>query len=45
MFFMQEAISMSKVALSDDLNNYNSKALIRAKVKELFLNFRQKFLG
>ncbi len=39
---MQEAISMSKVALSDDLNNYNSKALIRAKVKELFSEFSAK---
>jgi len=39
---MQEAISMSKVALSDDLNNYNSKALIRAKVKEIFSEFSAK---
>lgn len=38
-FFMQEAISMSKVTLSDDLNSYNSKALIRAKVKEVFSEF------
>lgn len=42
---MQEAISMSKVALSDDLNNYNSKALIRAKVKELFSEFSAKIFG
>lgn len=41
---MQGAISMSKVTLSDDLNSYNSKVLIRAKVKELFfLNFPLKF--
>ena len=33
---------MSKVALSEDLNNYNSKALIRAKVKELFSEFSAK---
>lgn len=42
---MQEAISMSKVALSDDLNTYNSKALIRAKVKELFSEFSAKIFG
>ena len=36
---MQEAISMSKVTLSDDLNSYNSKALIRSKVKEVFSEF------
>ncbi|MEY9978839.1 hypothetical protein [Lysinibacillus sp. RC79] len=30
---------MSKVTLSDDLNSYNSKALIRAKVKEVFSEF------
>ena len=42
MFFMQGAISMSKVTLSDDLNSYNSKALIRAKVKELFSEFSAK---
>jgi len=39
---MQEAISMSKVTLSDDLNSYNSKALIRAKVKEVFSEFSAK---
>ncbi|MGE7091560.1 hypothetical protein ACQKII_08945 [Lysinibacillus sp. NPDC048646] len=33
---------MSKVTLSDDLNRYNSKALIRAKVKELFSEFSAK---
>ncbi|WP_155593966.1 hypothetical protein [Lysinibacillus cavernae] len=33
---------MSKVTLSDDLNNYNSKALIRTKVKELFSEFSAK---
>ena len=42
MFFMQGAISMSKVTLSDDLNSYNSKALIRVKVKELFSEFSAK---
>ena len=39
---MQGAISMSKVTLSDDLNSYNSKVLIRAKVKELFSEFSAK---
>lgn len=39
---MQEAISMSKVTLSDDLNSYNSKTLIRAKVKEVFSEFSAK---
>ncbi len=39
---MQGAISMSKVTLSDDLNSYNSKALIRVKVKELFSEFSAK---
>lgn len=39
---MQEAISMSNVTLSDDLNSYNSKALIRAKVKEVFSEFSAK---
>ena len=33
---------MSKVTLSDDLNSYNSKALIRVKVKELFSEFSAK---
>ncbi|KOP69880.1 hypothetical protein AMS59_21490 [Lysinibacillus sp. FJAT-14745] len=33
---------MSKVTLSDDLNSYNSKALIRAKVKEFFSEFSAK---
>ncbi|KOS63995.1 hypothetical protein [Lysinibacillus sp. FJAT-14222] len=33
---------MSKVTLSDDLNSYNSKALIRAKVKEVFSEFSAK---
>ncbi|QDQ00143.1 hypothetical protein FOH38_06165 [Lysinibacillus fusiformis] len=33
---------MSKVTLSDDLNSYNSKVLIRAKVKELFSEFSAK---
>lgn len=42
MFFMQGAISMSKVTLSDDLNSYNSKALIRVKVKEFFSEFSAK---
>lgn len=42
MFFMQGAILMSKVALLDDLNSYNSKALIRTKVKELFSEFSTK---
>lgn len=42
MFFMQGAILMSKVALSDDLNSYNSKVLIRTKVKELFSEFSTK---
>lgn len=41
-FLMQEAISMSKVTLFDDLNSYNSKALIRAKVKEVFSEFSAK---
>lgn len=45
MFFMQGAISMSKVTLSDDLNSYNSKALIRTKVKEFFQNFQPKYLN
>jgi len=39
---MQGAISMSKVTLSDDLNSYNSKALIRVKVKEFFSEFSAK---
>lgn len=39
---MQEAISMSNVTLSDDLNSYNSKILIRAKVKEVFSEFSAK---
>lgn len=43
MFFMQGAISMSKVTLSDDLNSYHSKALIRVKVKEFFQNFPRKY--
>lgn len=42
MFCMQGAISMSKVTLLDDLNSYNSKALIRAKVKEVFSEFSAK---
>ncbi len=42
MFFMQGAISMSKVTLSDDLNSYQSKALIRVKVKEFFSEFSAK---
>jgi len=42
MFCMQGAISMSKVTLLDDLNSYNSKALIRAKVKEVFSEFTAK---
>lgn len=33
---------MSKVTLSDDINSYNSKALIRAKVKEVFSEFSAK---
>jgi len=33
---------MSKVTLSDDLNSYNSKALIRTKVKEVFSEFSAK---
>lgn len=33
---------MSKVVLSSDLNNYNSKALIRAKVKDHFSDFSEK---
>ncbi|WP_068986038.1 MULTISPECIES: hypothetical protein [Lysinibacillus] len=33
---------MSKVTLLDDLNGYNSKALIRAKVKEVFSEFSAK---
>lgn len=40
--FMQEAISMSKVTLSDDINSFNSKPLIRAKVKEVFSEFSAK---
>lgn len=39
---MQGAISMSKVTLLDDLNSYNSKALIRVKVKEFFSEFSAK---
>lgn len=39
---MQGAISMSKVTLLDDLNSYNSKALIRAKIKEVFSEFSAK---
>lgn len=43
---MQGAILMSKVTLLDDLNSYNSKALIRAKIKEVFFpNFPLKFLN
>ncbi|MGE8036111.1 hypothetical protein B1B04_20985 [Lysinibacillus sp. KCTC 33748] len=33
---------MSKVTLSDDINSYNSKPLIRAKVKEFFPEFSAK---
>ena len=33
---------MNKVVLSSELNNYNSKALIRAKVKEHFSEFSDK---
>ncbi|MGE7695621.1 hypothetical protein ACQKNC_16205 [Lysinibacillus sp. NPDC094177] len=33
---------MSNVTLSDDLNSYNSKILIRAKVKEVFSEFSAK---
>lgn len=33
---------MSKVLFSSDLNNYNSKALIRVKVKEDFSEFSDK---
>lgn len=33
---------MSKVTLSDDINSYNSKPLIRAKVKEVFSEFSAK---
>ncbi|KPN97945.1 hypothetical protein [Lysinibacillus sp. ZYM-1] len=33
---------MSKVTLSDDLNSYNSKALVRVKVKEFFSEFSAK---
>ncbi|UZM99004.1 hypothetical protein OL548_33300 [Lysinibacillus sp. MHQ-1] len=33
---------MSKVTLSDDLNSYHSKALIRVKVKEFFSEFSAK---
>lgn len=32
---------MSKVLFSNDLNNYNSKALIRVKVKEDFTEFSE----
>ncbi len=39
---MQGAILMSKVTLLDDLNSYNSKALIRAKIKEVFSEFSAK---
>ncbi|MGE7676185.1 hypothetical protein ACQKMV_21930 [Lysinibacillus sp. NPDC094403] len=33
---------MSNVTLTDDLNSYNSKILIRAKVKEVFSEFSAK---
>ncbi|MFJ7733440.1 hypothetical protein ACIQXF_16340 [Lysinibacillus sp. NPDC097231] len=33
---------MNKVTLSDDLNSYNTKALIRTKVKEVFSEFSAK---
>lgn len=41
-FLCRRQISMNKVVFSNDLNSYNSKALIRAKVKEYFTEFSNK---